>query len=202
VPGLAADRQPPPPRARPARLRRALQHAEAAPRARPPATATSRAAADSDTDRRGGPSPRPPRRPHPRVLPNRRLRCDTTNGALHGMLRGSLRHLTARVPESADIQPHLCWRRERQKVARAGISPPAAPTSAWEPQRRSHARRKPCKSATSYQRAGPIRRCTGGHAIRTNALQTARIMELGGLEPPTSWVRSSDSPCEIGARRC
>jgi hypothetical protein len=30
------------------------------------------------------------------------------------MLRGSLRHLMARVPESADIQPHLCWRRERQ----------------------------------------------------------------------------------------
>src|SRR5512133_2614463 len=84
MPRLAADPQPPPPRARPARLRRALQHATAAPRARPPTTATSEATAD--TDRRGGPSPRPPRRPHPRVQPNRRLTRDTTIGTLQGQL--------------------------------------------------------------------------------------------------------------------
>jgi putative transposase len=35
----------------------------------------------------GGSSPRPPRRPHPRVLPNRRLKCDTTIGALQGAAR-------------------------------------------------------------------------------------------------------------------
>ena len=40
MPRLAADPQPPPPRARPARLRRALQHATAASRAQAPATAT------------------------------------------------------------------------------------------------------------------------------------------------------------------
>ena len=71
VPGLAADRQPPPPRPRPARLRRPLQHPQAAPRPQAPVTATSGATADSN--RRPDRAPRPPRRPHPRVLPNRRL---------------------------------------------------------------------------------------------------------------------------------
>ena len=83
MPRLAADPQPPPPRARPTRLRRPLQHAEAAPRARPPATATCGATASSH--HRRDPSPRPPRRPHPRVLPSRRLRGDTSIGALHAV---------------------------------------------------------------------------------------------------------------------
>jgi hypothetical protein len=65
---------------RAARLRRALQHATAASRAQPPATATG--APTADTNRRRRPSPRPPRRPHPRVLPRRRLTRDTTIGAL------------------------------------------------------------------------------------------------------------------------
>jgi Reverse transcriptase (RNA-dependent DNA polymerase) len=81
VPRLAADPQPPPPRARPARLRRALQQPQAAPRTPAPTTTTCKAAAD--TSHRRGPATRPPRRRHPRVLPRRRLRCDTINGALH-----------------------------------------------------------------------------------------------------------------------
>ena len=56
------------PSARLTRLRRALQHAKAAPRAQAPATATC--AATADTSPRRDPSPRPPRRPHPRVLPS------------------------------------------------------------------------------------------------------------------------------------
>jgi transposase InsO family protein len=36
----------------------------------------------ADTGHQRDPSTRPPRRPHPRVLPRRRLRCDTTIGAL------------------------------------------------------------------------------------------------------------------------
>jgi hypothetical protein len=53
-----------------------------APRAQPPAPTASNATAD--TSHRRDPSTRPPRQPHPRVLPNRRLRSDTNNGALHG----------------------------------------------------------------------------------------------------------------------
>jgi hypothetical protein len=71
VPGLAADRRPPPPRARPGRLRRPLQRPQAAPRPQAPATATSRATADANHRRDRAPGP--PRRPHPRVQPNRRL---------------------------------------------------------------------------------------------------------------------------------
>jgi hypothetical protein len=78
---LAADPQRPPPRARPACLRRALQRVEAASRAQAPATAT--AAATANTHDRRDPAPRPPRRPHPRVLPSRRVRSETNNGALH-----------------------------------------------------------------------------------------------------------------------
>ena len=43
-----------------------------------------RAGAAADADRRRDPSIRPPRRPHPRVLPRRRLRCDTITGAPQG----------------------------------------------------------------------------------------------------------------------
>src|SRR5512133_4140599 len=90
MPRLAADPQPPPPRARPARLRRALQHATAAPRAQRPTTATSEATAD--TDRRGGPSPRPPRRPYPRVQPNCRLSATRILAPFrYRMLRRALR---------------------------------------------------------------------------------------------------------------
>src|SRR5512132_859896 len=71
IPGLAADRQPPPPRPRAARLRRSLQRQQAAPRAQAPATPTPRATADAN--HRRDRAPRPPRRPHPQVLPNRRL---------------------------------------------------------------------------------------------------------------------------------
>jgi hypothetical protein len=71
VPELATDPQPPPPPARAARLRRPLQRPQAAPRAQAPVTATSRTTADSN--HRRGRAPRPPRRPHPRALPNCRV---------------------------------------------------------------------------------------------------------------------------------
>ena len=59
MPRLAAAPQPPPPRAHPARLRRTLQHAKTASRARPPAATPG---ATADTNHRRDPPPRPPRR--------------------------------------------------------------------------------------------------------------------------------------------
>ena len=53
---------------------------QAAPRPQAPATPTSRATADANHRRDRAPGP--PRRPHPRVPPNRRLKRDTTNGTL------------------------------------------------------------------------------------------------------------------------
>ena len=85
-----------PPRARAAHLRRALQHATAAPRAQAPSTATRRAPAD--TSNRRDPSTRPPRRPHPRVLPRRRLTRDTTIGALQALRRTRRRRSLRRPP--------------------------------------------------------------------------------------------------------
>ena len=41
--------------------------------------------ATADSHHRRDPAPRPPRRPHPRVLPRRRVRCDTTIGALQAV---------------------------------------------------------------------------------------------------------------------
>jgi putative transposase len=76
------DPQPPPPRARATHLRPALQRPQAAPRTPAPTTTTCKAAAD--TSHRRDPATRPPRRTHPRVLPRRRLRCDTIYGALQG----------------------------------------------------------------------------------------------------------------------
>jgi hypothetical protein len=52
MPRLAADTQPPPPRARAACLRRARQHAETAWRARPPGPATRSATADTNPSAR------------------------------------------------------------------------------------------------------------------------------------------------------
>src|SRR6266568_946595 len=79
---LAADPQSPPPRARAARLHRSLQHAEATSCAEAPAAGTGEARTTAARQR--DPSPRPTRWPHPRVLPSRRMRGDTNNGALHG----------------------------------------------------------------------------------------------------------------------
>jgi hypothetical protein len=75
-----------------ARIHRALQHAEAASRAQ--ATAARAREARTRVHRRS-PSPRPPRRPYPRVLPGSRVRRDTNNGAPQG--RSSLGLLVARA---------------------------------------------------------------------------------------------------------
>ena len=53
--------------------------------------------ATADTNHRRDPSPRPPRRPHPRVLPSRRLRRDTTIGALQGVSRTGAEMLARRA---------------------------------------------------------------------------------------------------------
>ena len=83
----AANPQPPPPRTRPARLRRALQHAAAASRAQAPVSTGCEAAPDAGHQR--DPSTPSPRRPHPRVLPSRRLTRDTTIGTLHASAASS-----------------------------------------------------------------------------------------------------------------
>jgi hypothetical protein len=75
-----ADRQLPPPRRSTPRLRRPLQPREATSRARTTAART-RSAAGASVCARDPPS-RPPQWPHPRVLPSRRMRHDTNNGAL------------------------------------------------------------------------------------------------------------------------
>ena len=77
-----AERQPPSPRSGASRLRRALQPRATTPIARTPATPARRATANRAAAR--DPAPRPTRRPHPRVPPNRRLRSDTRNGTPQG----------------------------------------------------------------------------------------------------------------------
>lgn len=71
LPRLAADHEPRTARACAARLRRALQHPQAAPRAR---TETARTSASSPPRRpktdRPAPTPRAPRRPHQRIRPS------------------------------------------------------------------------------------------------------------------------------------
>src|SRR5438094_401120 len=81
MPGLAADPQPPPPRARAPRLRRPLQPAKAASRSRPATTNHWRGTGSIRL--RHDPPARPPRRPYPRVLPSRRLSRDIGIGTLH-----------------------------------------------------------------------------------------------------------------------
>ena len=71
LPRLAAHHEPKTARACDARLRRALQHPQAAPRARPE---TARTSASSPPRRpktdRPAPTPRAPRRPHQRIRPS------------------------------------------------------------------------------------------------------------------------------------
>jgi putative transposase len=74
VPRLAADRQPAPPTACSAGVRRALQHPQAAPRAQSrPSRTTPPTANDGKPASRSDPQTRPARRPHPRVH-HRRLK--------------------------------------------------------------------------------------------------------------------------------
>ena len=75
---LAADPHPPPPRTRVARLRRPLQHAEAASRTRSRHAGSGHA--QGKIDRGRDPPPRQARRPHPRVPPSHRMRRDTSIG--------------------------------------------------------------------------------------------------------------------------
>ena len=53
--------------------------------------------ATADSHHRRDPAPRPPRRPHPRVLPSRRLTRDTTIGALQGVSRTGAEMLARRA---------------------------------------------------------------------------------------------------------
>jgi hypothetical protein len=85
VSGLAAGPQPASTRTRPARLRRPFQPAETASCPRAPGARAGRAA--TPITHRRDPPPRSTRRAHPRVLPSRRMRGDTNNGALHANTR-------------------------------------------------------------------------------------------------------------------
>jgi hypothetical protein len=84
--------------------------------------------------------------------------------------------------------------RAPKMAARRGFMFRQRPTTAWKPTRRSPRAQNPCKSGTLGS-ARPMHRTAGrSHQSTTNALQIVGIMELGGLEPPTSWVRSRRSP--------
>jgi hypothetical protein len=103
-----AERQPPSPRTRASRLRRALQPRATAPIARTPATPARRATGNLAAGR--DPAPRPTRRPHPRVPPSRRLRPDTRNGTPQGSSRSracsSLRRAHPRQAQRVNALMH------------------------------------------------------------------------------------------------
>jgi transposase InsO family protein len=69
-------------------------------RTAPSAPATATCAATADTTHRRDRAPRPPRRPHPRVLPRRRVRCDTTIGALQALQAQARAALVDFAPDS------------------------------------------------------------------------------------------------------
>jgi hypothetical protein len=113
----------------------------------------------------------------------------------------ALRHLTAQVPESPRIQPQLRCHQDLSKVAACREFTLGRPRmTAWEPTRRSPRPQKPCKSQPSDLRGRRAGRQLRSHKSRAKTLQTRRIMELGGLEPPTSWVRSTSSAPGIDAK--
>jgi hypothetical protein len=102
--------------------------------------------------------------------------------------------LMAQVPESARIRPLLRWQQEPPKMAACrgfmlgSAQRPPGNRQDGHPEHKTAANRQPSDLRD---------RCTGrqgrSHQSTTNALQIGGIMELGGLEPPTSWVRSSSS---------
>jgi hypothetical protein len=102
--------------------------------------------------------------------------------------------LMAQVPESARIRPQLRWQQEPPKMAACrgfmfgSAQRPPGNRQDGHPEHKTAANRQPSDLRD---------RCTGwqgrSHQSTTNALQIVGIMELGGLEPPTSWVRSTRS---------
>jgi hypothetical protein len=102
--------------------------------------------------------------------------------------------LMAQVPESARIRPLLRWQQEPPKMAACrgfmlgSAQRPPGNRQDGHPEHKTAANRQPSDLRD---------RCTGrqgrSHQSTTNALQIGGIMELGGLEPPTSWVRSTGS---------
>jgi hypothetical protein len=88
-----------------------LQHPEAASRAQ---ALPARLRASSEIKRERDPPPRPARRPHPRVLPSRRMTSDTINGALQAALAAPLAALIQTGAGSDD--------RSRRKSAPASVA--------------------------------------------------------------------------------
>jgi hypothetical protein len=73
--------------------------------------------------------------------------------------RPAFRHLTARVPECAGIQPQLRWQREPSRDACVqGIHARRRLMTAWKPTKRSLQRQNPCKSQSSELGDGHTRR--------------------------------------------
>jgi hypothetical protein len=107
----------------------------------------------------------------------------------------ALRHLTARVPE---MRRHpiasAAAGTSRRGGSVQGIHARRRRMTAWKSTRRSLQPQNPCKSNTSrVQRRRAGRQVLSDNST-TKALQIARIMELAGLEPAASWVRSRRSP--------
>jgi hypothetical protein len=96
--------------------------------------------------------------------------------------------------EAAQRADHLTLPATAPKDACVGIHAEPCPMTAWRPTRRSRQPQKPCKYELSDLQDGRTGRQGLSHKPTTKALRGVRIMELGGLEPPTSWVRSRRSP--------
>jgi hypothetical protein len=110
------------------------------------------------------------------------------------------RGLVQRMPHPEDSPPPAApppraptrsWtsRRPRFAMRRPRTSRPCcACWSAWPAERR--AQRRASKSTGRAAKEG----CAGRSNERTRRCRGSPAMELGGLEPPTSWVRSRRSP--------